>query len=672
VARPRFTLSIKIFLGTALVVAAVLGLALALTTRSANRTALDGIQRALESTREQVQSALGDRERTLLSGARVFVQSAPFRAIVESKIPGDAFDQSLEAVGPIGADWVQITDAEGNRLAISNDPGAPAENLAASSLIGRALEGNAVAGNGIAGDTVLFQAVAVPIVRPPSTQSGAATVVGTLMATRPVDSAFLANIREASGGRTHVVVYVLDSTDTPRATASTLPVTDELRTTLQGWKPDTAGQAVSEMHADIELSGEHYVRLGAPLLSAGGTPVGGFLALRSREAELAPFRALQRTILVAGGAGLLVAFLLSFLIAQQITKPVAALVTATRKAADGDYAAEIKVTTRDEIGTLAGAFSKLLADLKDKQALVELLQSDTGGRTIPMQAAGATLQMAASSQGIVPGATVAKRYHIKEILGVGGMGTVFRAQDAELDEIVAIKTLKPEILSQDPSALERFKGEIRLARRISHRNVVRTHDLGEVDGVYFISMEYVEGKSLKELIRARGRLAAQTTLTVAKQLLRALEVAHEQGVIHRDIKPQNVVVTPDGVLKVMDFGIARLAKRKDGVTQAGMIVGTPEYMAPEQLMGDEVDARVDLYATGVVLYECLTGRMPFTADSPITLITKVLEETPPAPRTIAAEIPTPLADLVMRALSKDPAKRPQTAAEFHDLLDEIG
>lgn len=670
-ARPRIRLSIKIFLGTAIVVAAVLGAALVFTARSANRTAQDAIQHALEGTREQVQSALGDRGRALLAGARVFSQGAGFRSIVEARRTNDALDQAIEATDLVGADWVQITDRMGTRLAKSDEPGAASDNLASSGLIGRALGGTEANGFGLDSASV-FQAVAVPILRPSATPRAPGTVVGVLMATRVIDSSFVAQVKAASGGRTDVIVYLLDTASAPHLTVTTLPVNDELRAMLQGWRPEESEQAMGQLRSDIVLGGEHYVRLGAPLLSAGGSPIGGFLALRSREAELAPFSALRRTILVAGGVGLLVAFVLSFLFAQQITKPVAILVAATRKAADGDYGADVRATSGDEIGTLADAFRKLLADLRDKQALVEFLQGDTGGRTVPLAAAGATMQQAASAQGIAPGATLSKRYHIKEIIGVGGMGTVFKAVDNELDEVVAIKTLKPEILSQDPSALERFKGEIRLARRISHRNVVRTHDLGEVDGVYFISMEYIEGKSLKDLIRARKRLPPAAAITIGNQLLRALEVAHEQGVIHRDIKPQNIAVTPDGVLKVMDFGIARLAKRTRGVTEAGMIVGTPDYMAPEQLLGDEVDARVDLYAVGVVLYECLTGNLPFVADSPITLITKVLEERPTSPRDVSADIPAPLADLVMRALDKDPANRPQTATAFHDLLAALG
>ncbi len=189
-------------------------------------------------------------------------------------------------------------------------------------------------------------------------------------------------------------------------------------------------------------------------------------------------------------------------------------------------------------------------------------------------------------------------------------------------------------------ALERFKQEIRLARKIAHRHVVRTYDLGEVDGMYYLTMEYVEGTSLKQLINSRGKLPLAVTLTIGKQLCRALEVAHEQGVIHRDIKPQNIVVEPNGFVKVMDFGIARLvhAPQGEGLTQEGASIGTPDYMSPEQLAGRELDARSDLYAAGVVLFECVTARLPFHADTPWALMAKHLEGSPPDPRTLNAEV----------------------------------
>jgi len=251
---------------------------------------------------------------------------------------------------------------------------------------------------------------------------------------------------------------------------------------------------------------------------------------------------------------------------------------------------------------------------------------------------------------------------------------VYRAFDRELQEPVAIKTLRPEALAGNGVALERFKQEIRLARKIAHRNVVRTYDLGEANGMYYLTMEYVEGTSLKDLIASRGHLPVAVTLTVGKQLCRALEVAHEQGIIHRDIKPQNMVVEPTGFLKVMDFGIARLANRPQGkgLTQDGTAIGTPDYMSPEQISGIELDARSDLYSAGVVLFECLTGRLPFEAESMYALIAKHLDEPPPDPRTLNAEVPQALAAVILKAMAKQPADRYQSAAQMHDALAAVG
>ena len=302
----------------------------------------------------------------------------------------------------------------------------------------------------------------------------------------------------------------------------------------------------------------------------------------------------------------------AFVLARQIARPVQQLARATRRVQDGDYSVEIPVTSRDEIGMLSQAFRNLVEDLKEKAQLVEyMMHAATGSTTQPLASAPTAIRRiaerpAGSSGGelLQAGSIFAGRYEVKEVLGAGGMGVVYRAFDRELGELVAIKTLRPDTVAGDPVALERFKQEIRLARKIAHRNVVRTYDLGEVDGQYYLTMEYVEGTSLKALIESRGRLPAPVTLTIGKQLCRALEVAHEQGVIHRDIKPQNIVVGPGGFLKVMDFGIARLANppKGKGLTQAGMAIGTPDYMSPEQLSGMELDPRSDLYSTGVVLF----------------------------------------------------------------------
>jgi len=216
---------------------------------------------------------------------------------------------------------------------------------------------------------------------------------------------------------------------------------------------------------------------------------------------------------------------------------------------------------------------------------------------------------------------------------------VYRATDLTLHETVALKMLRPDLVAPVPRAHEELKHELRLARRVSHRNVVRTHDFGTSDGMAFITMEYVEATPLSAVLAQRGALAPAVVLALAKQLVRALEAAHEQGVVHGDLKPANLLVAGDGMLKVTDFGVATLVRRpqtnaEERVTPphlAGAVVGTPEYMAPELLVGGEPDARSDLYAAGMVLYECLTGATPFQRDTPRGFLSQKLDVPTRAP-----------------------------------------
>lgn len=249
---------------------------------------------------------------------------------------------------------------------------------------------------------------------------------------------------------------------------------------------------------------------------------------------------------------------------------------------------------------------------------------------------------------------------------------VYLARDRQLAEDVAVKVMRRDLVGQDPNFVARLKSEIRLTRRISHRNVVRAHDLGEWQGVYFLTMEYVKGISVAKLLHTRGRLTIESTLAIGSQLAEALAVAHEQQIIHRDIKPQNLLVDDEGVLKVMDFGLARLVERPEELTQAGSIVGTPRYMAPEQLLGGDADARTDLFAVGVVLYECLTGQPPFGASSPMALIAEMLDGHPPAIRDLVPEVPPMLATLVERLLQREPKDRPGSARDLAEQLAQVG
>ncbi len=326
----------------------------------------------------------------------------------------------------------------------------------------------------------------------------------------------------------------------------------------------------------------------------------------------------------------------------------------------------------DQLGRLARVFDGMAAQVRAREERLrdrvrDLRAEIEAARQKQPRTAEASLDFAS----LPAGERFAERYEIVEMLGRGGMGMVYRARDLELDEEIAIKTLKPELLS-DAALIERFKTEIRLARRISHRNVVRTHDFGEWSGVYYLTMEYVEGITVRELIDTRGQLGVSATLAIASQLAASLEVAHEQGVIHRDIKPQNLLLDSDGALKVMDFGVARLAERTSTLTESGLVVGTPAYMSPEQLLAEKVDVRSDLYSVGVVMYECLTGALPFQAESTVSLIAKLLSEEPAAPAALNAEIPPALSQLIVQLLEKKADERVGSAGELRERLSQIG
>jgi len=325
----------------------------------------------------------------------------------------------------------------------------------------------------------------------------------------------------------------------------------------------------------------------------------------------------------------------------------------------------------DELGTLARVFDSMATGIREREARlraqVENLRreiSAVAGEESPVDdGGGATLP---------PGETFGGRYLIERVLGRGGMGTVYLASDSELGEKVAIKTIRSELMTADETAMERFRNEIRLARKVTQRNIVRTHDFGKAGDVYFVTMEYVQGITLRALLDSRKQLDTDSTLAIARQLADALECAHEQGIVHRDLKPENLLLDSAGALKVMDFGVARLAERTTTLTQAGMVVGTPAYMAPEQLLAEEVDARSDLYSVGVILYECLTGKPPFEAKSPISLIAKVLNETAVAPEVVKPDVPHSISELVMRLLAKDPKERVQSAAALSQSLTTAG
>jgi serine/threonine protein kinase/Flp pilus assembly protein TadD len=270
---------------------------------------------------------------------------------------------------------------------------------------------------------------------------------------------------------------------------------------------------------------------------------------------------------------------------------------------------------------------------------------------------------------LTTGSTFADRYQIIEELGRGGMGRVYKAMDTKIKEKVALKLLKPEIAS-DEKTLERFSNELKFARKIRHKNVCQMFDLNEEQGMHYITMEYVSGEDLRSMIRMSGQLSVGTAVNIAKQICEGLTEAHKIGIIHRDLKPQNVMIDRSGNAHVMDFGIARSIKGK-GITAAGVMIGTPEYMSPEQVEGKDVDQRSDIYSLGVILYEMATGKVPFEGDTPFTIGVKHKSETPKDPKELNSHIPEDLNSLILKCMEKEKENRYQNAAEVRAELEMI-
>ncbi len=257
------------------------------------------------------------------------------------------------------------------------------------------------------------------------------------------------------------------------------------------------------------------------------------------------------------------------------------------------------------------------------------------------------------------------RYEVLGTLGEGGMGLVYRVRDRETSEILALKLLRPEI-ARDPAMMERFKDEIRLARRITHKNVSRIYDFNRVNDVSYITMEYVDGESLYAYLKRVGKMSPERVIDLARQITAGLSEAHAQGVVHRDLKPENVMLARDGMVKLMDFGIARALGGNTISKQT--VIGTPGYMAPEQSQGKVVDQRTDLYALGLILYECLTGKRAFSGATPVEVALKQLRERPAPLRKFIPTTPPHLEAVVLRCLEKEPGRRFASAAEIQRAL----
>jgi len=665
----------KILLLTTLLVVALLGTTLAITTYQANQLAHETIDQGLAETRGVWETFQNDRYSKLKTGVRVLANDPYFKAAVETGDVATVQDTLKERGSQdLKADFFIATGADGVVIARSDRPGT-GEDLSKDPVVMKPLE------QGEESETVwrqgdrLFHAVSVPMTTGPDLK-------GVLIAGYGINEALAGDIRKLTRSEIAYVTHVPGQP--PRLSVSSLgPREPAFREALA--RPELAAGASTGQTFQLALAGEDYVAVSLPLTTISGETVGRVVALRSMAVETASFRQFRNSLLLTSLVVMVLALGAAYFFASRITGRVRRLVGLVERARDGKFTGKVAVDTSDEIGVLARTFNGLLADLREKEQMIGFLREGMtmlrkgSGVTSEDRGTAITASMTPLPGGPMPesGSVVNGRYEILESVGKGGMGVVFRAQDRELDEVVALKVLRAEALEEDPSLVGRFKQELKLARRITHRNVLRTHDFGEWSGTPYISMEYLEGVTLKDLVRSKGALPLGVGLRIAKQACQGLEAAHVQGVVHRDIKPQNMLILPEsGDLKIMDFGIARVSEveRADSdpsLTMAGTVMGTPDYMSPEQASGTPADFRSDIYSLGVVFFEMFTSQLPFTGEKIMTVILGHIQKPPPNPRRLNPRIPMDLEAIILKCMEKSPKKRYQNVGEVLAALSAV-
>ncbi len=677
---PKFSLTLKIFLAMALLILVAVGGAVAVSAFRARAVADAKIAEDLKKAGPGWESYQQNRYDELHRALAAVVNNAGTVSMMSTLVPetgrpdpATVFDTlKREQASSVRADFLIATTPEGAALARTDRPLPYAADLSAVPTIAGALQGAQTEGIWLSGGK-LYHVVAAPVLE------GGARLTGVIAAAFQIDDEVARNLERLLNTQ---VVFLAD---TARASE---PAKAALAASTMGPATSPAVQAIERRPElvqavlrqgrtigplALDLSGETYLAYLLPIRSSTDQLVGAAVALRSREKELAAFRQIQTILVAVGLAALVIAFVLSFFLARRITGGVGRLVRATEQVRVGNLEApDLPVESNDEIGILARSFRAMLEELREQAALEQYVASLTMSMASDAETVARTAVSPATRPGGEPvvGQLFAGRYEIQSVLGRGGMGVVYRALDLDLDDAVAIKTLRGEALSADPSLLDRFKQEIRLARRITHPNILRTHDLGESGGLRYLSMEFVKGLTLKQLVEAGDILPTPVGLRIAKQICAGLAAAHEVGVIHRDIKPQNIIIEATGGLKIMDFGIARL-KEERGMTAEGTVVGTPDYMSPEQARGQTLDFRSDIYSTGVVLYEVFTGTLPFDGDTPLAVVLKHIQDNPPSPQARNPRVDPRVSQIILKCMQKDPKNRYQTVDELYEALTRV-
>ncbi|MEM7390947.1 MAG: protein kinase [Verrucomicrobiota bacterium] len=633
-------------------------------------------------------------------------------------------DRSSEFEKSLDFDILMITDDEGWLIARSDVEKLPEIQLAGRShLFDTALSGEAARGF-MSRQGELLQIVALPV--PDNTAPD--IIRGTLALAYRLSTNLTHEIRELT--ESHLALHTFRFN---RETEQILPESyfttmEEHGDALDGYYETSTSAWMKIYNNDevdrevIPLAEDKYHAVFYPLTRSDGEPVGFMTALRSHSELMRPFKKIQNITLSISLCCMLVAGFIAFGIARHISGPIIKLVDVTHQIQAGLYPREKPKKRNDEVGILQNAVFRMSTELREKAELEEFLadvsasldapgtmdfgthftvqdelepepqeeeddldrteitSGDDLDRTDIVAHDGETVLLPYSTKkGVMaPGSVFAERYRIQRQLGEGAMGVVYLARDVELDEQVALKTIVREGLSA--AWIDLFKQELRLARRITHPNVLRNHDFGVYDGVHYISMEYVQGFNVFDLIRHKGPMDLRMGVMMARQICSALAAAHLEGIVHRDMKPENMMITKRGMLKIMDFGIASTVDeveelQTDGGTGQTTVSGTPRYMSPEQFRGEKTEPTTDIYAVGVILYFLFSAKHPFEARSLDALADQHKNAAPPKLSDRIEGVPSRLDEIIIKAMSKAPEDRYQSAnllaADLADVSREL-
>ncbi|HEV7499068.1 MAG TPA: protein kinase [Vicinamibacteria bacterium] len=667
-------LATQFFVGAAFVIAVTVGLSVALASGKAESVARERIRSELQRVPALFAGWRDSQMSARRAQVRAVAEQPGTKALLAERGAGPetAHDTSLEFARALGAGAVFLFDTHGALIERTDRPGDEAgrdfSGVAWVSLpLARLTEASAFIAEMSHGPALSLVASA-PVLQGAGTER---VLNGVLAAAFRMDDQRARELARLAGGEAAFLVNAAARGAVPRleVVGTTEAFRDPgLARAVSAQSGSTEAQlAQGDLPSPFELSagGRDYLATLVPILSGSGEPVGGLVVGRSKDVELAALREIRRSLLGVGALILILCVPLSFAFSRALARPIHQLAQGAEEIGRGNLDVSLPPAGRGEVGALTRAFEVMRRELKEKSQL-ELMVADLRGRGMDptMRGLPPTGPDGLPKSGPAIGHLFAQRYEIRGLVGRGGMGSVYRALDRELDEEVALKVLEAD--GGDASAEQQLRREIKLARTITHSNVIRAYDFGEADGVRFFTMEYVAGATLRELLDEGGRLALTPALQIAKQVCRGLGAVHRAGIVHGDLKPANIVVMTGGVAKLTDFGVAR------GRRQAGTpFAGTPPYMSPEQVRGADLDERSDLYSTGVVMFEMFTGRRPFDAGDPFEVMRLHLEEPPPNPRTFQSNLPDLLADTIVACLAKAKADRPATAADLDRLLMRV-